>query len=68
MRYIFTIVWSKWCIRQDFTTNYKLSKFFVNVEIFLPEVYMSSKSSNNFSIIYPVLYYRRFFRDLFPVL
>ena len=52
MRYVFTIVCSKWCIRQEFTTDYKLSKFSVNVEVSLPEVYMSSKYSNNFSIIY----------------
>ena len=32
MRYVFTIVCLKWCIRQDFTTDYKLSKFSVNVE------------------------------------
>ena len=32
MRYVFTIVWSKLCIRQEFTTDYKLSKFSVNVE------------------------------------
>ena len=32
MRYVFTIVCSEWCIRQDFTTDYKLSKFSVNVE------------------------------------
>ena len=32
MRYVFTIVCSKWCIRQDFTTDYKLSKFSVNIE------------------------------------
>ena len=33
MRYVFTIVRSKLCIRrQEFTTDYKLSKFSVNVE------------------------------------
>ena len=32
MRYVFTVVWSKLCIRQEFTTDYKLSKCSVNVE------------------------------------
>ena len=46
MRYVFTIVCSKWGIRQDFTTDNKLSKFSVNAEAILPEVYMPSKFSN----------------------